>query len=70
MRRTLTWSLVAAGVAVMAVSYFLLAAPWGAASPDDSEPRMPFAAGLFVLGVVVAFLGAVVYEVLPGRRRR
>jgi hypothetical protein len=30
-----------------------------------SNPRVPFAAGIFVLGVMLVFVAAVVYELLP-----
>jgi len=66
MRTTLTILLVIAGFALSAVSYFLLAAPLGIpTSPAFSNPRLPFAPGLFFLGVVLVFLAAVVYELLP-----
>ena len=66
MRTTLTILMVIAGFALSAVSYFLLAAPLGIpTSPAFSNPRVPFAPGLFVLGVVLVFLAAVVYELLP-----
>lgn len=69
MKRTLlTILLVVVGFALQAVSYFLLAAPLGRpASPDFSNPRLPFAPGLFILGVMMVFLAAVVYELLPER---
>lgn len=67
MRRTLVWSMIVGGLVLMAVSYFVLAAPWGADSVDNSNPRVPFAAFLFVIGVMSVFLSAVVYELLPDR---
>jgi hypothetical protein len=74
MRRILTLSLVGGGFVIQAVSYFLLAAPLGVPTTEAfSNPRVPLAAGVFVLGVVTVFLAAVVYEVLPSewdRRRR
>ncbi len=66
MRRTLTLAMVIGGFALQAVSYFLLAAPLGVpVSPAYSEPRLPFAPALFILGVMIVFLAAVVYELLP-----
>lgn len=70
-RTILTILMVIAGFALQAVSYFLLAAPLGIpTSPVFSNPRLPFAPGLFILGVMLVFLAAVVYELLPERRKR
>jgi hypothetical protein len=70
-RRILTLSLVAGGFVIQAVSYLLLAAPLGAPTTEAfSNPRVPLAAGAFVLGVVTVFLAAVIYEVLPADRDR
>ena len=60
MRKALPLAMVIGGVALMFVSYFLLAAPWG-----ESNPRLQFAPLLFVVGVISAFASAVVYELLP-----
>jgi len=62
---------LAAGVAVMVVSYFLLAAPWGfpPEAEDFSNPRLPFAPLIFIVGVMMAFAAAIVYELWPERRR-
>ena len=50
----------------LAVAGFLLAAPIGATDgPAISDPRMPFAPAIFVLGVILAFGSAVVYELVP-----
>lgn len=69
MRTFWTLLLVIGGFALQAVSYFFLAAPLGApANPTYSDPRLPFAAALFVLGVMLVFIAAVVYELLPSRR--
>ncbi len=67
MRRRWTWGLIAAGVMLMAVSYFFLAAPWGEDTVANSDPRLQFAPLLFVVGVIVAFSSALVYELLPDR---
>ncbi|MBI4307621.1 MAG: hypothetical protein HY684_02320 [Chloroflexi bacterium] len=62
---------LAIGVVLAAASYLFLAAPLGLpVSEGSSNPRVPFAVGLFVLGVVLALLSAVVYELLPERERR
>ncbi len=66
MRATLAMLMVVWGFAIQVVSYFLLAAPWGIpTSPVYSNPRVPFAPGIFILGVMLVFLAAVVYELLP-----
>ena len=70
MRRTITVALILGGIALMVVSYFFLATPWGSSQVSDSNPRVSFAPTLFVLGVVSVFLAAVVYELLPDRRKR
>lgn len=69
MRRSITLLMITGGLGLMTVSYFLLAAPWGASGVRNSDPRVPFAAALFVLGVVICFLSAVVYELLGQGRR-
>ncbi len=66
MRTTLAVLMVVGGFALQAVSYFLLAAPIGVpTSPSFSDPRLPFAPALFIFGVMLVFLAAVVYELLP-----
>lgn len=66
MRRTVTIAMVVIGVALMVVGYFS-SAPWGASSIGNSNPTFSFAPALFVLGVIVVFSSAVVYELLPRR---
>ena len=56
------------GLALAVVSFFFFAAPIGPTTgPEISNPRLPFAAGLFVLGVIFVFLSAVVYELWPDK---
>lgn len=70
MRAALTFFTLATGVTLAVVSYFMLAAPLGTSLHEGfSNPRVPFAPTLFILGVVLMFLSAVVYELLPERRR-
>ena len=58
------------GITLAAVSYLILAAPLGMPGTEaDSNPTLPFAAGLFVIGVILSFASAIVYEVLPDRRK-
>lgn len=66
MRRTITTVTIVIGVALMLLGYFL-AAPWGADTVANSDPRMPFAPAIFVLGVVTVFSSVLVYELIPNR---
>lgn len=69
MRATIMILMVIGGFALQALSYFLLAAPLGKpTSPAFSDPRLPFAPALFIAGVALVFLAAVVYEILPERQ--
>lgn len=63
MRRTVAILMILAGVALTAVSYFLWAAPWCATSVGCSDPRVPWASGLVVAGVLLAFSSAIFYVV-------
>ncbi len=68
-RRTLlTLFLVVAGFAIQAVSFFLLATPIGVPNTEAfSNPRVPFAAAIFIGGVFLVFAAALVYELIPDR---
>lgn len=69
MRQTVVAACLLLGVA-LAASGFTFAAPVGApTSSIFSEPRVEFAPGLFILGVVFAFLSAVAYELIPDGER-
>lgn len=68
MRRTLTAGMLIGGLVLMVVGY-LSSAPWGAQSVANSDPRFDFAPTLFVLGVILALASALVYELLPERRK-
>lgn len=71
MRRAITTFMVAAGFGLQFVSYVFLAAPIGKPTdPSLSNPRVPFAPALFILGVMMVFSAAIVYEVLPEREKR
>ncbi len=69
MRRALTVGLIALGFVLMIVGYFA-SAPWGAESVSNSDPGFAFAPAVFVLGVIVAFSSALVYELYDDRRER
>lgn len=67
-RRLLVWGMVLVGFGLQALAYLVFAAPLG--TPTDvshSEPRVPFAALVFIVGVGMVFSAAIVYEVLPER---
>jgi hypothetical protein len=67
MRSVITLSMVVAGFALQVVSYVFLSASWGFPPSDEtySNPAFPFAPLLFIFGVILVFLAAVVYELLP-----
>lgn len=67
MRKTLTRGMIVGGLILMVVGYFG-SAPWGADSVTNSDPGFAFAPAIFVLGVILAFSAALVYELLPDRR--
>lgn len=63
--------MVVVGFALQAISYLYLAAPIGIPTgPEFSDPRVPFAAFFFIIGVVIVFLAAVVYELMPDREEK
>lgn len=67
MRQALFLLTLLAGIA-LGVAGFLLSAPLGATTgPETSDPRMAFAPGVFVIGVLLVFGSAVVYELVPDR---
>ena len=66
MRKTITLAMIIVGVGLMLAGYFL-AAPWGADSVANSNPRLPFSPAIFVLGVITVFSSALVYELIPNR---
>lgn len=66
MRRTITVAMIVIGAGFMLLGYFL-SAPWGAETVANSNPRVEFAPAIFVLGVVVIFSSAIVYELIPNR---
>jgi hypothetical protein len=61
--------MIVIGLVLMVVGYFS-AAPWGADTVANSDPRFPFSPTVFVLGVIVAFSAAIVYELMPDRRKK
>lgn len=70
MRRTLFLLTLLAGLA-LAIVGFSLAAPIGPTDgPHISSPRVLFAPGIFVIGVILMFSSAVVYELVPDKKER
>lgn len=69
MRRTITITLVGVGLLLMAIG-LLAAAPWGTSSVSDGDPAFTGAPILFVLGIVSVIGAALLYELLPDRKRR
>lgn len=70
-RGAIALALVIAGFALQAITYLFLATPIGKpTSVRFSNPRVPFAPALFILGVMLVFIAALVYELLPERRDR
>lgn len=67
-RRAVTTTMIVLGLVLMVTGYFA-SAPWGAAAVRNSDPRFGFAPTLFVLGVVIAFSSALVYELLPDKQK-
>jgi drug/metabolite transporter (DMT)-like permease len=67
MRKGLTVGMIVVGIALMVISYFGLAAPWGVDNVSNSDPRLEFAPLLYVLGVMMALGSALVYTMLPDK---
>ncbi len=68
MRTIIASIMVIGGFTLQAVSYLFLAAPLGISSGESfSNPRVEYAPTLFIIGVMLVFLAAVVYELLPER---
>ncbi len=69
MRRLLLIHGLVIGFTIQVASYFLMAAPWGFPPSDVgfSDPKVPFAPALFIGGILVVFLGVLLYELLPER---
>ncbi len=60
--------MVIVGFALQALAFFVLGARLGTpTSPDNSNPAVQFAPVVFILGVALVFLAAVVYETMSPR---
>jgi len=63
--------MVTAGFALQVVSYFYMAAPLGDPTSEVfSNPGVPNDPLFSILGVMLVFLAAVVYELLPDKVNR
>ncbi len=68
MRITLSLFTLILGVVLGLVSYFFMAAPLGTPTHEGfSNPKVPFAATIFVVSVALVFLSFLVYELFPER---
>ncbi len=65
-RTIVTSLLILVGVGLMVVSYAFLATPACNTSVACSNPVVPFSAGIFVLGILIAFSSGVFYSVYKG----
>lgn len=69
MRNALTVAMIVVGLVLMLIGYFA-SAPWGADAVVNSDPRFIFSPTVFVLGVIMVFASAIVYEIFPDRREK
>ena len=68
MRTATTIIMVIVGFVLQIASYFSFSAPLGRSTSEFfSNPRVPFAPLIFIVGIMLVFLAAVVYELLPDR---
>lgn len=68
-RRTIVILLVIAGFALQGVAFLAFGAPLGTPSGSDfSNPRVPFASLIFVVGVALVFLSVIAYELIGAKR--
>ncbi|NOX24355.1 MAG: hypothetical protein GXP36_14860 [Actinobacteria bacterium] len=68
MRRYVTTIMIVAGLGLMILSYTAMATPQCNTSVACSNPKVSFAAGVFILGIVIAFSSAVFYSVYKGTK--
>ncbi len=70
MRKTMFLLTLVGGLALAIIGFFLSAPIGPPLSSEISNPRLEFAPAIFVLGVVLLFGSAVVYELFPDKSRR
>lgn len=69
-RRAITLTTLVLGIVLVIISYFFLSTPFGSDGVENSNPRMQFAPAVLVVGVILAFSSAVLYELLPDHGHR
>jgi drug/metabolite transporter (DMT)-like permease len=69
-RGAITVAMIVVGIGLMVLAYFAGAAPWCVDRVECSNPRWEWAAGVFVLGILMALSAPVVYSVSKDRRIR
>lgn len=67
MRKRMFFLTLLVGLGLAVIGFFLSAPIGPTSSPVISNPILPFAPTLFVLGVMLLFASAVVYELFPSR---
>lgn len=68
MRAFIALLMLALGIVLAVVSYFFLATPIGPPiHPFFSNPRLLGAPTIFILGIMLIFLSAVAYEIIPDK---
>ncbi len=68
MRKLVTTIMIVAGLGLMILSYTAMATPQCNTSVACSNPKVSFAAGIFVIGIVLSFSSAVFYSVYKGSK--
>lgn len=68
MRKLVTTIMILVGLGLMVLSYMALATPQCNTSVTCSNPKVAFAAGIFIVGIAVAFSSAIFYSVYKGPR--
>ncbi len=67
MRKTMFLLTLLVGLALAIIGFFLSAPIGPTLSQEISNPRLEFAPAIFVLGVVLIFSSAIVYELTPDK---
>lgn len=62
------WTALGGGLAGLSGMLAKLVLPSTPSSPAYADPRLPFAPAVFIVGVMLVFLAAVAYELLPDRQ--
>jgi hypothetical protein len=66
-RTLVTGLMIIVGLGLMVVSYFFLATPTCNTSVACSNPKVAYASGIFILGILIAFSSGIFYSVYKGR---